>query len=159
MANDLLNAMHISASGMSAQRTRMDIIAENIANAESTHTPEGGPYRRRQVVFRATPQGAAAGTAGGAGFGAVFTGAAFAAPGQGLQGVAATRIAEDPRPFREIYDPSHPDADANGIVRLPNVNVIEEMVDMQSAARSFEANVSTMEASRRMFLKTLELLK
>ncbi len=155
MANDLLNAMHISASGMSDQRARMDIIAENIANAESTHTPEGGPYRRRQIVFRATPQ--AAGDSAGA-FGAGF-GAVFAASDSRLQGVAATRIAEDPRPFREVYDPSHPDADANGIVRLPNVNVIEEMVDMQSAARSFEANVSTMEASRRMFLKTLELLK
>ncbi len=149
MANDLLASMHVSAAGMSAQRTRMDIIAENIANAESTRTEHGGPYRRRQVVFRAVPDGA------NLAFGEIFQ-----RSGENrLTSVEAARIAEDPRPFREVYDPSHPDADANGMVRLPNVNAVEELIDMQSAARSFEANVSTMEASKRMFLKTLELLR
>lgn len=148
MANDLLNSMHISAAGMSAQRTRMDIVAENIANAESTRTSEGGPYRRRQVVFQAVSEQQP--------FSQVFN-SSFQAGGQ--QSVKAAYIAEDKTPFREVFDPSHPDADARGLVKMPNVNAVEEMVDMNSAARSFEANVTTMEAAKRMFLKSLELLR
>jgi flagellar basal-body rod protein FlgC len=140
--------MHISASGMSAQRTRMDIIAENIANAESTRTEAGGPYRRRQVVFQAI--------AAKSNFSDVFN-SRF---GQGrLQSVKAARITLDQRPFREVYDPSHPDADKRGMVKQPNVNPVEEMVDMNSASRSFESNVTTMEAAKRMFQKSLELLR
>jgi len=148
MSDTLFNAMHISAAGMSAQRTRLDIVAENIANAESTRTENGGPYRRRQVVFKSAdikPQ-----------FSQVFD-SSF--NGKGPQGVKVSNIAEDQRPFREVYDPGHPDADAKGMVRMPNVNSVEEMVDMQSAARSFEANVTTMEAAKRMFQKSLELLR
>jgi len=148
MANDLLSSMHISASGMSAQRTRMDIVAENIANAESTRTDEGGPYRRRQVVFQATP--------GQQQFSNIFN-SSFNSNQH--QSVKAAYIAEDPTPFRQVFDPSHPDANAQGLVNMPNVNSVEEMVDMNSAARSFEANVTTMEASKRMFLKSLELLR
>lgn len=148
MGNDLLSSMHISASGMSAQRSRMDIVAENIANTESTRTTEGGPYRRRQVVFQATPEKQQ--------FSTVFN-STFAKDRH--QSVKAAYVAEDPTPFREVFDPSHPDADAKGVVRMPNVNPVEEMVDMNSAARSFEANVTTMEASKRMFLKSLELLR
>jgi len=148
MANDLLSSMHISAAGMSAQRTRMDIVAENIANAESTRTSEGGAYRRRQVIFQATSPTQQ--------FSQVFN-SSFQADGR--QSVKAAYIAQDKTPFREVYDPSHPDADARGIVKMPNVNTVEEMVDMNSAARSFEANVTTMEASKRMFLKSLELLR
>jgi len=148
MGNDLLSSMHISASGMSAQRTRMDIVAENIANAESTRTEAGGPYRRRQVVFQATP--------GQQSFSNVFN-SSFV--NERNQTVKAAYIAEDPRPFRQVFDPSHPDANAQGVVNMPNVNSVEEMVDMNSAARSFEANVTTMEASKRMFLKSLELLR
>ncbi len=148
MANDLLSSMHISAAGMSAQRTRMDIIAENIANAESTHTSEGGPYRRRQVVFRTTSLRQP--------FSDVFK-SSFG--GEARQSVQAAYVARDPSPFREVYDPSHPDADARGFVKFPNINTVEEMVDMNSAGRSFEANVTTMESAKRMFLKTLELLR
>ncbi len=148
MASDLLSSMHISASGMSAQRTRMDVIAENIANAESTHTAEGGPYRRRQVVFQATSVKQP--------FSSAFN-SAFQTEGQ--QSVKAASIVQDRKPFREVYDPSHPDADSRGMVKMPNVNPVEEMVDMNSASRSFEANVTTMEASKRMFLKSLELLR
>lgn len=148
MANDLLTSMHISASGMSAQRTRMDIIAENIANAESTHTSEGGPYRRRQVVFQSQAMLRP--------FSSVFQSSFSREP---LQGVKAAFVARDPSPFREVYDPSHPDADARGFVKYPNVNTVEEMVDMNSAGRSFEANVTSMEAAKRMFLKSLELLR
>jgi len=152
MADSLLNSMNISSSGMSAQRTRMDIIAENIANAEATRTSAGGPYRRRQVIFQAIPQQQAFSNV----FSSQFSGQAS---GNQLQSVEVQKVVQDPTPFREVYDPSHPDADSRGIVKLPNVNSVEEMVDMNSAARSFEANVTTMEASKRMFLKTLELLK
>jgi len=148
MANDLLSSMHISAAGMSAQRTRMDIVAENIANADSTRTKDGGPYRRRQVVFQAiSPQQK---------FSNIFN-SAFQSNTQ--QSVKAAYIAQDQKPFREVYDPSHPDANAKGLVKMPNVNPVEEMVDMNSASRSFEANVTTLEASKRMFLKSLELLR
>jgi len=148
MANDLLSSMHISAAGMSAQRTRMDIVAENIANADSTRTKEGGPYRRRQVVFQAiAPEQR---------FSNIFN-SAFQSNQQ--QSVKAAYIAQDKRPFREVYDPSHPDANAQGLVKMPNVNPVEEMVDMNGASRSFEANVTTLEASKRMFLKSLELLR
>jgi len=148
MANDLLSSMHISAAGMSAQRTRMDVIAENIANAESTHTREGGPYRRRQVIFQAINLKQP--------FSAVFS-SAFQSGGR--QSVKAAAIVQDKSPFREVYDPSHPDANAKGMVQMPNVNPVEEMVNMNAASRSFEANVTTMEASKRMFLKSLELLR
>ena len=148
MANDLFTSMHISSAGMSAQRSRMDVVAENIANAESTRTPEGGPYRRSQVVFE---------TVGvEQDFGSIFKGQLGKS---GPQSVQVSEVNKDPRPFNVIHDPSHPDADANGMVKMPNVNTIKEMVDMNSAARSFEANVTTMDASKRMFLKTLELLR
>jgi len=148
MANDLLTSMNISASGMSAQRTRMNIVAENIANAESTHTSEGGPYRRRQVVFQAVSPAQ--------GFSHLFN-SRFQSNAQ--QSVKAAYIVQDKSPFREVYDPSHPDANARGMVKMPNVNPVEEMVDMNEAARSFEANVTTMQASKRMFLKSLDLLR
>jgi len=148
MANDLLTSMHISASGMSAQRSRMDVVAENIANAESTRTSEGGPYRRRQIVFQATSMKEP--------FSAVFN-SSFAKDRH--QSVKAAHVAQDPTPFREVFDPSHPDADSKGVVRMPNVHPVEELVDMNSASRIFEANVTTMEASKRMFLKSLELLR
>jgi len=148
MADTLFGAMNISAAGMSAQRSRMDIVAENIANADSTQTEKGGPYRRRQVVFQAHQEKAK--------FDHVFQ-SSFQAGGP--SSVKVSSIIEDKRPFREIYDPGHPDADAKGMVKLPNVNAVEEMVDMQSASRSFEANVTTMEAAKRMFQKSLELLR
>ena len=148
MANDLFSSMHLGAAGMSAQRSRMDIVAENIANSESTRTREGGAYRRRQVVFQATPVEQK--------FSEVFN---SSMAGGDRQSVRVVDVALDPKPFRELHDPSHPDADSNGIVKLPNVNMVEEMVDMNSAARSFEANVTTMEASKRMFMKSLELLR
>jgi len=148
MANDLFSSMHIGAAGMSAQRSRMDIVAENIANSESTRTKEGGAYRRRQVVFQATPVEQK--------FSEVFKGSMASG---GRQTVKVVDISLDQKPFRDVHDPSHPDADENGIVKLPNVNMVEEMVDMNSASRSFEANVTTMEASKRMFMKSLELLR
>ena len=148
MANELFSSMHIGAAGMSAQRTRMDIVAENIANAESTRTREGGAYRRRQVVFQATPLEQK--------FSEVFK--SSLARG-GRQSIDVIDVVQDKTPFRKVYDPAHPDANPEGIVELPNVNMVEEMVDMNSAARSFEANVTSMEASKRMFIKSLDLLR
>jgi flagellar basal-body rod protein FlgC len=148
MANELFSSMHIAASGMSAQRSRMDIVAENIANSESTRTAEGGAYRRRQVVFQATPIEQ--------NFSDIFRSSLQRGS---RQSVRVVDVVQDQRPFREVYDPAHPDANADGMVQLPNVNMVEEMVDMNSAARSFEANVTSMEASKRMFIKSLELLR
>ena len=147
MADSLLNSMHISAAGMSAQRARMDIVSENIANAEATRTEEGGPYRRRQVVFESkAPQN----------FNSIFSSTLHS---QQSQTVKVADVVIDSAPPQEVYDPSHPDADASGMVKFPNVNTVEEMVDLNSASRGFESNVSAMQASKRMFMKTLELLK
>lgn len=148
MGDSLLNSMHISAAGMSAQRSRMDIVAENIANAESTRTDEGGPYRRRQVIFESASSRES--------FGSLFS---SSLQGRAPQTVQVADMVVDNSPPQEVYDPSHPDADGNGMVRFPNVNTVEEMVDLQSASRGFESNVTVMQASKRMFLKTLELLR
>ncbi len=142
----LLASLGISASGMSAQRARMDVIAQNIANAEATRSSEGGPYRRRQVVFAAVPSWE-------------DTWEVFKEDAASPEGVRVVGVVRDSRPFREVFDPGHPDADARGIVRLPNVNVVEEMVDLVSASRSFEANTTAMDAAKRMFLRAIALLR
>ncbi|ATX78586.1 flagellar basal-body rod protein FlgC [Mariprofundus aestuarium] len=148
MSDSLVGSMHISAAGMSAQRSRMDIVAENIANAESTRTDDGGPYQRRQVIFETiSPQNS---------FSSVFS---SSLQGQNSQTVKVAEVIKDSRPPQELYDPSHPDADSTGMVKFPNVNTVEEMVDLNSASRGFESNVTVMQASKRMFLKTLELLR
>ncbi|MDQ6994979.1 MAG: flagellar basal body rod protein FlgC [Mariprofundaceae bacterium] len=151
MPNSIFSSMNISAAGMAAQRARLDVVAENIANAESTRTKAGGPYRRRQVIFQTIP------TSGQASFGAVFQSTMKSQ--SSFQSVHVSKVIEDQTPFREVYDPSHPDADAKGMVKMPNVNTVKEMVDMNSAARGFESNVTVMQASKRMFLKSLELLR
>jgi flagellar basal-body rod protein FlgC len=131
------SAIDISASGLAAQRRRLDIVAENIANAETTRSERGGPYRRKQVVFEEI---------------------ALRELGQGQQqGVKVREVAEDPRPPHLVYRPGHPDADANGYVAMPNVNIVEEMVDMISATRSYEANATALEATKTMARKALEL--
>ena len=142
---DFFSAMDISASALTAERTRMNLISSNLANANSTRTAEGGPYRRKDAVFSATP---AAGS-----FGAAL-GKASAA-----RQVSVSQIAEDPNPPRMQYEPSHPDADPQGYVAYPNVNVVEEMADMISASRSYEANVTAAQAAKSMALKTLELMR
>ncbi len=144
---DFFTSMDVSSSGMAAERTRMNLISSNIANANSTRTQEGGPYRRKDPVFSAVP---ATGN-----FNSVMdrNGAA------GVKKVAVAQIREDQSPPRMQYDPTHPDADGQGYVALPNVNVIEEMVDMISATRSYEANVTAAEAAKSMAMKTLDLLK
>jgi flagellar basal-body rod protein FlgC len=140
---DLTDSLAISVSALDAQRHRLNVIASNLANAQSTSTPEGGPYRRRQVIF-APVSLAPAGGAGGKGLG-------------GLTGVTVRQVTEDPRPGKAVHDPTHPDADKEGFVQMPNVNVMEEMVDLMAAHRAYEANVQAITAARSMWLRALEI--
>jgi len=149
----LFGSLDISASALSAERLRMDVTAENLANAQSTRTAGGGPYRRKEVVVQANGDGGFAGALATARGGA--TGSAASAGG----GVSVTGIVEDQTPNRLVYDPSHPDANAQGYVSMPNVNPVTEMVDLISASRSYEANVTAMQTSKQMFTKTLDLLR
>ena len=142
---DFFTSMDISATALSAERTRMNLISSNLANANSTRTAQGGPYQRKDAVFTAT---ALPGTTS---FGDAL-GKASAA-----QGVAVTQIVPDQSPPRMRYEPGNPDANAQGYVAYPNVNVVEEMTDMISASRSYEANVTAVQAAKSMAMKTLEI--
>jgi flagellar basal-body rod protein FlgC len=127
--------MDISASGLFAQRVRLDAIANNIANVNTTRTPKGGPYKRQQVAF-----------------------SSHAGPLQSDNGgVEVDEVLESQDPPKVIHDPSHPDADKNGNVMMPNVNIVEEMVDMITATRAYEANVQAISAARSMVAKALEI--
>jgi len=153
----LFGSLDISASALSAERLRMDVTAENLANAQSTRTANGGPYRRKEVVTQSNGDGGFAGALATARGGA--TGSAASASGGAPGGVSVTGIVEDQTPNRLVYDPSHPDANAQGYVSMPNVNPVTEMVDLISASRSYEANVTAMQTSKQMFTKTLDLLR
>ena len=153
----LFGSLDISASALSAERLRMDVTAENLANAQSTRTATGGPYRRKQVVVQANGDGGFAGALAAARGGA--TGSAASAGGGAPGGVTVSGIVEDQTPNRLVYDPSHPDANAQGYVSMPNVNPVTEMVDLISASRSYEANVTAMQTTKQMFTKTLDLLR
>lgn len=142
---DLFTAMNTSSSGLTAERTRMNLISSNLANANTTRTAEGGPYKRKDAVFAATPVID--------GFGKVLAGAR---DGQVRQ-VMVTEIVEDTSAPRMQYDPAHPDANPQGYVAMPNVNVVEEMADMINATRAYEANVMAAQAAKNMALKTLEI--
>lgn len=138
-----LDSMNISASALTAQRYRMDIIAENIANINTTRTAEGGAYRRKYVVFEAVGEGKS--------FTSILNDAAGAA------GVRISMVGEDPSDFKLEYDPSHPDANEEGYVQHPNVDLTKEMIDMISAYRSYEANITAFNAFKDMAVKTLEI--
>ena len=146
----MFGGMEISGSALTAQRLRMNVTAENIANAETTKGADGNPYRRKEVTLQSVGQ---AGT-----FGSQLSramGSSGVAPG----GVQATEIAEDQTNGKLVYDPSHPDADEQGYIRMPNVDTVTEMVDLIDAQRAYEANVTAMQAAKQMFSKTLELLR
>jgi flagellar basal-body rod protein FlgC len=143
----LFDALGISASGLTAERMRMDVTAENLANAQTTRTAEGGPYRRKEVVLQQAPaQGGFAGRL------ATAMGSRGGRPG-------GVEVAEDASAPRQVYDPGHPDADANGYVAMPNVDTVAEMVDLIAASRAYEANVTAMNAAKQMYTKTLDLLR
>ena len=139
----LLDAINVSASGLNAQRTRINVISGNLANVSTTRTPEGGPYKRKDVVFEARPEGEA--------FGQVLQ--------NQVQKVAVSEIVEDKSPPRMQYDPSHPDANADGYVAMPNINLVEEMVNLLAATRSYEANVTAMNSSKEMAARALDIGK
>lgn len=140
----LFGAMSVSASGMAAQRKRAEMLTENLANAETTRTPGGGPYRRKDTVFRSEPLTST--------FGQAFSAAA-------LTGVAVDDIAVDQRAPEKRYLPGHPDADAEGYVAFPRMNPAEEMVDLLSAARGYQANVAAMSAVKDMISRSIDLLR
>ena len=141
---DLFTTFDIAASGLKAQTTRLNTISANLANAETTVTPEGGPYRKKSVVFQTREMP----------FRDQLQGALQARQAQGVQ---VARIVADPEPPQLVYDPGHPDARADGYVEMPNVNVLKEMVDMMSATRSYEANTTTIQSAKRMALKALDI--
>jgi flagellar basal-body rod protein FlgC len=143
----LFESLNISASGLSAERLRMDVISSNIANANSTETVRGGPYRRKIAVL--APQ------TGSENFRNVLQDSIKSkAP---YSGVRVLGIMEDSTALKRIYDPQHPQASADGYVEYPNVDVMKEMVELITASRSYEANVTAMNSTKSMFLKTLEI--
>ena len=131
---DFFTAMEVSASGLSAQRVRMNVASSNLANASTTQTPGGGPYQRRDVALRSAP---------------------IAGAPPGVSGVAVDRIVADPLPPRLEYDPGHPDADVDGYVAYRNVNPVEEMVDMITSSRAYEAGVTALTTSVSMAERAL----
>lgn len=141
---NLLRILQVSASGMAAERTRLQTTSSNIANAHTTRTDEGGPYLRKVPVFVAQE------VAGGDPFAATLA--------ERLEAPTVVDVVEDAREPELVYDPGHPDADPmTGLVAMPNVNVVEEMVDMMTASRAYEANVTAMSATKNMALKALEI--
>jgi flagellar basal-body rod protein FlgC len=141
----LFSLFSVTSSGMSAQRTRAELLVENLANAETTRTAGGGPYRRKDALFTSEPQASP--------FGSVFRAEMEAT------GVSVSEVVEDTREPIKRYQPGHPDADANGYVAYPNVNPAEDMVDLMSATRGYQANVSAMAAVKDMIHRSMDLLR
>jgi len=143
------NSMNIAASGLTAQRLRMDTIAENIANVNTTRTADGGPFQRRVPLFEEINDQDPFSIIFGQMFGNM--------PAHQGRGVRVTQIVRDETPGLLKYEPTHPDSDEYGYVRLPNINIVEEMVNMISATRSYEANITSMQNSRHIAQRTLEI--
>ncbi|MBI5280093.1 MAG: flagellar basal body rod protein FlgC [Candidatus Solibacter usitatus] len=143
----LFNLFSVSASGMAAQRARAEAIVENLANAETTRTPDGGPYRRRDIILSPQAQDSP--------FSAVFQTELDA----GSTGVGVAGMVEDSRPPDQRYQPGHPDADSRGYVSYPHINPAEEMVDLMSAARGYQANVAAISAAKDMVARSIDLMR
>ena len=137
---DLIDTLSVTASGLTAQRVRMQTVAANLANARTTRTEDGGPYRRRMPVFEARPQDPFSDQLGAA-----------------LERVEVVEIAESDDPFVQVFDPGHPDANLDGYVEYPNVNVLEEMVDMMMTARTYEANSNVVSATKAMAQTAIDI--
>ena len=142
---DFMTAFDISASGLSADRTRINTISMNLANAKTTRTAQGGPYRRRSVVQQATEVDDP------------FSIHMRSALDREVQGVRVSAVTMDNRPFKRVYEPGNPDANAEGYVMYPDINVVEEMANLMSAQRNYEANVTTVDAGKGMFIKALDI--
>lgn len=163
----IFSGLGISASGMRAQRITQNVIASNLANAETTRTAEGGPYKRQKVILEADPREADQRFVFGP-FrleGDRTTPSHMRIPESRMEidreyigsGVAVSDIVQDQNPTRQVYDPSHPDANADGYVEMPNVNVVQEMTDMITATRAYEANATAFNSTKSMLMKALEL--
>jgi flagellar basal-body rod protein FlgC len=137
---DILSGIQSTAAALNAERTRLDVISENIANANTTHGLDGKPYQRQVVVFESALQQAMSG-------------------GQSTPTLRVAGITKDPRPFETVYQPGNPDADSHGMVAMPNVNIQEEMADMISASRTFDANLAVIKNARDMALQVLAICK
>ncbi len=146
----LFESMRVSLSALTAQRVRMDVAASNLANVDTTRTPQGGPYLRRQVVFAAEQPAPFARLV------QTRTGLAPAAP-SAARGVYVAGVVVDQRAVREVYDPNHPDADENGIVRFPDIDVVSEMTNLLAATRAYEANVTVLESLKAMAMRALSI--
>ncbi len=140
---DILTSMKIGASALKAQRTRLNVIGTNIANIDTTRTPEGGPFRKRDVIFKSNGKG--------------FAENLSSSQRDGIAGVEVSEIRVNSGAPKMIYSPGHPDADANGQVAMPNIDLMEEVADMMSATRAYEANVTVVRSAKRMALKALEI--
>lgn len=155
------NTIEISASALSAERLAMDVIANNIANANTTRTPQGGAFKRQLIVFAQTPNAPAQADNGFPAFGA--NGSAFSSDinntEPNVEGVQALGIVNDNSPDRMVFDPGNPEADARGYVHYPNVQVVKEMVDMMAASRAYEANVAAIQETKSMDAASLGLLQ
>lgn len=142
---DLIPGLQSSASALHAERIRMEVISQNIANANTTKAEDGEPYRRQLVHFDVILR--------------KQMGQKTDLPSNNLSEVRASKIIEDSRPFREVYQPGHPDADGNGMVKYPNVHIHEEMADLISASRAYEANMSVIRTSRTLAMQTINMGK
>ena len=141
---DFMTAMQIGASGLTAQRMRMDTIASNLANIETTRTPEGGPYKRKDVMFAALPLDP---------FSSTFN----EALADQVRQVQVAEVVEDQSAPTMVFNPNHPDANDKGYVAMPNINLMEEMVNLINATRSFEANIQSLNAAKSMALRAIDL--
>jgi flagellar basal-body rod protein FlgC len=141
----IFDILRISASGLKAQRTRMEVIAGNLSNIHTTRTEEGGPYRKKEVVFMSSD------VSEEKNFGSLFS--------KQVEGVKVNAIEESEKALEKVFDPNHPDADEEGYVMFPNVNIMEEMTDMVAATRAYEANINVMNTTKDMLMKTLDLAK
>jgi flagellar basal-body rod protein FlgC len=144
---DFMTALDISASGLTAERTHINIISMNLANVKTTRTEYGGPYRRKSVELAATPVDDS------------FSKQMRSALDRELRGVRVMNVVQDKRPFKMVYEPGHPDADQEGMVRYPDINVVEEMASMMTAQRGYEANVTTIDTIKAMYNKALEIAR
>ena len=142
---DFMTALDIGASGLAAERTNINIISMNLANVKTTRTPEGGPYQRKSVLLNAVEVDQP------------FSTHMQSAVDRELRGVRVMHIATDTRPFKLVFEPGHPDADEQGMVKYPDINMVEEMANLMTAQRGYEANVSTIDAVKSMYNKALEI--
>jgi flagellar basal-body rod protein FlgC len=144
---NLLAMFDVSGSALTAERERAEVVASNMANAETTRTPQGGPYKRQEVVFSSKPAGTPD-----------FADRLSSAWDANVQGVQVVNVVSDPTPAVRRFDPSHPDADADGYVAFPAINPVEEMVDLMGASRAYQLNVSAIQSTKQMIKQSLEIL-